>query len=229
MQHPFLTLAIYTALFLAVPARAAMLTYHFAGHGNANDRAGIDLGGDGDAGETQIAEGQTGSTTVSSAGVTVTLHATPHISGTATGHFNYNYDDSGNFGIDRNTADEPDAFEYAAGDGSESMEFWFDRPGTLHSIDFDRFDLDDAASLSFDGGTTLSFDGSQLDATDLLASINIPFAANQRLTLTPQAGTDYFGLERLTITAIPEPDTLIFLSLFTAIAARLLSHRRRHE
>lgn len=205
---------------------AAEVTYHFA-DGIDNDVAGVDLGGDGSSGEIQIAEGEVGSTAVTQGGLTVTMYATPHIAGELAGQFNHN---TGDFGIDSEGTDTSDAFDYSGGDGTESMEFWFDHPGTLVSMDFDRLENDESLTLALDDGPAVNYSGADTDSSDLLNDINLDFAQGQHITLSPAAdtGTDYFGLESITLnaTAIPEPSVLALLSL--ALTALSLIRRPRH-
>lgn len=213
-------------VMVTTAAHGSDFTYHFA-DGMDNDAAGVDLGGDGSSGEIQIAEGEVGSTAITQDGLTITMYATPHIAGDLTGQFNHN---TGDFGIDSEGTDTSDAFDYTGGDGTESMEFWFDHAGSLASMNFDRLENDESLTLALDGGPTVSYSGDDTESSDILTDINMDFAQNQHITLSPAAdtGTDYFGLESITLNAavIPEPSILALLSL--TLTTLSLIRRPRH-
>ncbi|MCR9197865.1 MAG: PEP-CTERM sorting domain-containing protein [Planctomycetaceae bacterium] len=206
MKDLLFALAAFATFAAAAPAE--IITFDFEG------TAGTDLDG--------LA---TGSTSVTSGGITLTLTATSSMDGV------FNLTGTGGFGV--NTAgggDDTDAFDGQS--GTESLTFTISSNVALSdlslvSLEFDRFtgNTDDAGAITADGNFLGGFAGGIFDDDDLNGSNQLALNESGFSTSTEfvllHAGTITtemergFGLEFITFdataTAIPEPGSFLML------------------
>lgn len=204
MRKTLTAMAIFALLALGA-AQAEVVTFDFEDYGA--EQAGNDL--------DDLAFGTT-STTGSE--LIVTMTATAIVEGT-TGAFNLT---SSYFGINADgSGDDTDQFD--AVNGVEKMTFWFDKPGTLQTIEFAAITstANDTGTLSFavSGLNTNFHEGNMVSDT---LTLNQDYGAGEEITFEYAAGNG-FGLQQMTVDAIPEPASVGLL----VIAGALLWMRRR--
>ena len=208
-------LLLLVLLPFGTSAQAAIITFDFLG------TAGSDLD-----------ELSTGSTSATVGGITLTLNAVAQVAGN-TGEFNQNGVTPDDFGINAGGADASDALD--GQNGVESILFSISSSEPLSALTLDSFDFDritptgmDSGSLTFDGGSTITFDNDGVSGNDVL-TVNESLALGQNFTLSFVAGNG-FGLETLTLTAtaVPEPSSLLALSC-VGLACVVRLRRKSHQ
>jgi hypothetical protein len=159
---------------------------------------------------------------------TYTLNGITLSAGTDFGDFNLT---NSGFGPDQaGSADDSDTFD--TGNGNESMVFSFDTAGTFNSIDFALLnDTPEFAVLSFAGGSTFNLtDGPSstiaVSGNDFFGGVNESFTSGQLVTLSISGGSD-FTLENFTVTAIPEPSTIVLVAMTGLAAIGILRRQRK--